>query len=349
MPTATNTDEQSFLKAIYDAPDDDTPRLVFADWLDERGSADDKARAALIRAQCQAEYLAPGSKERKRLERAAKALIKANEKRWLKDLRAAKLGSEHTFRRGFLDGLKITPTKFVQRGADLFRIAPTIRTIKFPNAANELTKLAESPFLAQLANVDLTQMCTCGYCHIDDELRDLFKSKHAQSLRYLNVSRDRIDADVATALAKSTNLANLTALDLSDNPLDGAGLAALAKSKHLGKLEALILSRISLPPTTAELEDFRAFAKAKHFPALTRLELSGNAINAPCVAALVTAPFAKQLKVLDLSKNRVGEQGVKALVGAEWPNLELLDLSGNQLGQRAIKWLKAKFGKKVKV
>lgn len=31
---------EAFLKAIFAAPDDDLPRLVFADWLDERGDAE---------------------------------------------------------------------------------------------------------------------------------------------------------------------------------------------------------------------------------------------------------------------------------------------------------------------
>ena len=35
-----------FLRAIADAPDDDTPRLVYADWLDEHGATDaDRVRA----------------------------------------------------------------------------------------------------------------------------------------------------------------------------------------------------------------------------------------------------------------------------------------------------------------
>jgi uncharacterized protein (TIGR02996 family) len=38
----------SFLEAIRADPDDDTPRLVFADWLDENKQPD---RAALIRTQ----------------------------------------------------------------------------------------------------------------------------------------------------------------------------------------------------------------------------------------------------------------------------------------------------------
>lgn len=34
----TELDErEAFLRSIFDAPDDDTPRLVFADWLEERG------------------------------------------------------------------------------------------------------------------------------------------------------------------------------------------------------------------------------------------------------------------------------------------------------------------------
>ena len=40
---------EAFLKAIFDAPADDLPRLVFADWLDERGES---AWAELIRLQC---------------------------------------------------------------------------------------------------------------------------------------------------------------------------------------------------------------------------------------------------------------------------------------------------------
>src|SRR5688500_16170422 len=41
---------QAFLDAIVDAPDDDAPRLVYADWLDDHGDAD---RAEFIRAQCE--------------------------------------------------------------------------------------------------------------------------------------------------------------------------------------------------------------------------------------------------------------------------------------------------------
>jgi len=49
------TEENCFLKVILDDPADDTPRLVYADWLDERGDnlnrPADKARARFIRLQ----------------------------------------------------------------------------------------------------------------------------------------------------------------------------------------------------------------------------------------------------------------------------------------------------------
>ena len=47
------SDRLALLKAILAAPDDDLPRLVFADWLEENGTTDaDAARAEFIRLGC---------------------------------------------------------------------------------------------------------------------------------------------------------------------------------------------------------------------------------------------------------------------------------------------------------
>jgi uncharacterized protein (TIGR02996 family) len=43
-------EHEGFLRAIFDAPDDDLPRLVYADFLEENGEPE---RAALIRVQCE--------------------------------------------------------------------------------------------------------------------------------------------------------------------------------------------------------------------------------------------------------------------------------------------------------
>ena len=48
----TSTDEAAFFTAIRDNRADDTVRLVYADWLDERNGPGDAERAELIRVQC---------------------------------------------------------------------------------------------------------------------------------------------------------------------------------------------------------------------------------------------------------------------------------------------------------
>jgi uncharacterized protein (TIGR02996 family) len=35
------TPDEAFLQAVVETPDDDTPRLVYTDWLEERGDAAD--------------------------------------------------------------------------------------------------------------------------------------------------------------------------------------------------------------------------------------------------------------------------------------------------------------------
>jgi uncharacterized protein (TIGR02996 family) len=43
------SDEDAFLRAIVANPADDAPRLVYADWLEERGDPDSEAKAAFLR------------------------------------------------------------------------------------------------------------------------------------------------------------------------------------------------------------------------------------------------------------------------------------------------------------
>ena len=50
-------DDDAFLRLILDAPDDDGPRLLYADWLAEHGEPD---RAEFIRLQCAHERGAAG-------------------------------------------------------------------------------------------------------------------------------------------------------------------------------------------------------------------------------------------------------------------------------------------------
>jgi uncharacterized protein (TIGR02996 family) len=68
-----------FLRAILDKPDDQAPRLVFADWLDEHGDSD---RAEVLRLWCAGANLPPGNARRTRLDRRQTSLCQAYSEHW---------------------------------------------------------------------------------------------------------------------------------------------------------------------------------------------------------------------------------------------------------------------------
>ena len=72
-------DEQAFLAEILAAPDDDTPRLIWADWLEEQGDP----RAEFIRVQCAAARLPAWDVRRRELELRAWQLWRVHHPQWL--------------------------------------------------------------------------------------------------------------------------------------------------------------------------------------------------------------------------------------------------------------------------
>src|SRR3954465_3302831 len=96
-------DERAFFDPIRDAPADDAPRLIFADWLDEHGQPD---RAEFIRVQCAMDRLPAETGRWKdlfdrslRLEREGRATWTA----W-----AQERVLEPRLRRGFVDSVRLT-------------------------------------------------------------------------------------------------------------------------------------------------------------------------------------------------------------------------------------------------
>src|SRR4051794_533693 len=111
--------EQAFLRAICAAPDDDGPRLVYADWLDEQGDAD---RAEFIRLQCALAADATDSPRRREVAFRARELRDRNAVRWSEGLPSWEW--ERTFRRGFVERVGLNP-EMLKKGADtLFTTTP---------------------------------------------------------------------------------------------------------------------------------------------------------------------------------------------------------------------------------
>src|SRR5215213_5024358 len=74
------SDEAALLRAIREHPDEDTPRLVYADWLQEYG--DDEDRAAFIRLECELARLPPADRRRSVLLQRRRTLWEAHKGRW---------------------------------------------------------------------------------------------------------------------------------------------------------------------------------------------------------------------------------------------------------------------------
>src|SRR5947207_10699571 len=111
--------EEAFLVAIRDDPDDDLHRLAWADWLDDRG---DTRRADFIRASVRLAALAEDDPARDALEDEADDLLEGHDARWAG--RVAELALEWSWRRGCVERVTVWADTLLTRGEELFAAAP---------------------------------------------------------------------------------------------------------------------------------------------------------------------------------------------------------------------------------
>src|SRR5262245_15898045 len=93
--TASKNEQAAFLAAIRDDPDDDGPRLIFADWLEEQGDP----RGEFIRVQCALARLERHDPRRAELTCREQELLGEYGDAWLGMLPAYE-GISWDFRRG---------------------------------------------------------------------------------------------------------------------------------------------------------------------------------------------------------------------------------------------------------
>jgi uncharacterized protein (TIGR02996 family) len=117
--------ERAFLDDIIAHPADDAPRLVYADWLEERGDQASRDRAEFIRGQIELEGLPELSPRRWELERREAALLAAYRAEWWGPL--PPLVRAAVFRRGFIDHVIVTLPDLTENAERLFALAPIRR------------------------------------------------------------------------------------------------------------------------------------------------------------------------------------------------------------------------------
>lgn len=224
-----NTTESAFLEAVRDAPDDDGPRLVYADWLDEQGDP----RGEFIRVQCELARLPRDDPNRGELRARSDALQAEHVRTWVRDL--TPFVSAVHFRRGFVDGVTMTLSDFCSFAGQVLRSYPVTRARieeVGPPVREELARtspwqpallarLAACRSLAGFRSLDLSRN------GIDDSVRALARSPHLRGVRELDLSDNDIGDGGALELTASPFLDCLAALDLSSNRIGRAAVRAL--------------------------------------------------------------------------------------------------------------------------
>src|SRR5690349_21324143 len=103
-------DHAAFLSAIRQAPDDDTHRLVYADWLEENGQ---EPRAEFIRVQIELARGTAGGARQRALWARERFLRRKHEADWLAPLRDVCPVERVKFERG-LATVRLTSERFLK-------------------------------------------------------------------------------------------------------------------------------------------------------------------------------------------------------------------------------------------
>src|SRR5262249_21258696 len=134
-------------------PDEDTPRLVYADWLQEHAATDaDRARAEFIRTQCAGAPMCDSDPRREALTNRAVELEEKHKAAWLAPLTGKTL-DDVIFSRGFAWWLDISAAAVAKLRFPWHREPVLVVWVK--GSSKKL--VAAVPFLAGVSNLGLRQ------------------------------------------------------------------------------------------------------------------------------------------------------------------------------------------------
>ncbi|HVK12776.1 MAG TPA: TIGR02996 domain-containing protein [Gemmataceae bacterium] len=354
------------MAAILDAPDDDAPRLVYADWLDEQGDGD---RAEFIRLDVRLARTPRSDPGWSGLDRRVAELRQPNFQEWIGRLPQFPGVHWEAFTRGFVSVVKFeTPDAYFEYAPDVFTAAP-IREVRLHNFYwREASRLADSRSLRRAHVLDLND----GNYIANKGAEALFRSEHLANLSELLIGKNLLGSAGVRAVAEAPYMRGLTRLRVEKNDVYDDGVRFLAESERLTRLRILDVSR-----TRAGVGGVEALARSRGVRRLLYLDLSGNRITDDAVRVLAASENMTELRTLYLSWNSITDDGVVALAespqlsrlqnvyltnnlisdrGAEalarspyLENVQELYVGGNHISGQAQDQLRARFGSRVNV
>jgi uncharacterized protein (TIGR02996 family) len=322
------TDYQSFIAAIAANPQEDTPRLVFADWLEENGEA---ARAGFIRDQVRLAHVRPGTEEYQQLFRRTAATLKANLPAWIQGACDA-FGQEAAWR-PVASRSRWLHLEIAKDHGRVHSIIPTvideaifergflksarlwILSIREPNTIPKL--FAEYP----ITRLDLRVR------RLPIEKWSLVVDDSLKQIQSLAVRGTLSEGDI-TRMFSSPVWSNLKALELAPTSETLKEFCRLPIAKQLHRFRLPMA-----PELLRELRDFPVDDRLQDF-ALTSIEEDYNDVQHPW-SELSTISFRPTLKKLVLASLNMQDSGLATFARGEvWLRLRSLVLDNNNIGDR---------------
>jgi uncharacterized protein (TIGR02996 family) len=271
------THDDAFLQAILENPGDDTPRLIYADWLMERDDPGRADRGLFIRLQVELARLPDEDARRPPLAARAQELLDGHRDEWVRPL--GPWGEGCAFHRGFVEEVEVEPARSLAALGDLFRLAP-VRHLR----VRGLVRDPWATLMPDAEDAEAMELCR-------DHARALAASPHLARLSALTLRYNHLGAAEVEALLHSPHLARLTALDLGHNPLGDDGAEALAASPGLAGLTRLDLEGCGLTD-----RGLQALLATRYGANLRTLGLRGATLSVGALLGLSGAPALPALE-----------------------------------------------------
>lgn len=233
----------AFNRAMLDNPDDDLPRLVFADWMDENCpdvEVNAAVRQSITTEDQQADW--PGQREsrgvrfafvRGRVRLRVESSVRPTQRRRLRT------AWEAVWRAGWVESLFLGIARY-----DLihswFRDAPTegvreVAVVGHELFGSQLTSLLASPRLVRVTSLGLV-----AWRFPPDFVDALVESDVITRLQSLTIHGNSFGFEEFAVLVVSPRLAGLEEFNVIDSALGDEGAALLASMPHLANLKSLI-------------------------------------------------------------------------------------------------------------
>ena len=247
-----NDTEAALLRAIAAHPDEDTPRLVYADYLDEQGGPSGAARAEFIRLHVRADRLPADHPDRKVVGPRIDQLLSAWDTVWQYEMppgykalapqrrglayrgiaTASQIAGTDDPRLHLLEYLELVPDVSARRLAEITKQAVFTRVKTLVVRGHRLLGWAGAYALADGSYPRLERLVLARQGIGNIGLRALCESWGFPRLRELDLRDNDITDDGAAALLGSGLLIKVRRFDLSENSISRELLGRIQSGRY---------------------------------------------------------------------------------------------------------------------